>query len=50
MSLAALLEFTPGGILKTVKNSHVFLPFGKADNNASSVLSRACGKVLQLHP
>jgi len=27
-----------------------FLPFGKAENNASPVLSGVCGKVLQLHP
>jgi len=27
-----------------------YLPYGKADGTASPVLSRACGKLLQLQP
>jgi len=27
-----------------------YLPYGKADGTASLSLSRACGKLLQLHP
>jgi len=27
-----------------------YLPYGKADSTASPAMSRACGKLLQLHP